>query len=907
MKSLWKQSGGLVCGDAGPLSPLGGRSRRRARLTLYGFAVSFAAFTAYVAFATPSSAGAGAGAEGGASWFGSVYASTAPYRSQISGFFSSILPASAPAPSPQPPRATAGGSGGGVGEVSRDVSGGGVGSAAGSNSSAAAESSKQLGSGGGAPIGNVGGGSVPPASDLAGNGISGEGGGGAPTNNSASSGGAVDQNKGNGGGLSSSKAGGSSGSPASSAAGDRTVAKASEQSVDTSNKQPGSGSGDPSNATAGQGSTVKAEAKVGGGVPSNNSAGSSSSGKVDLSTGSSNTQAGSGIGIPTSGSASGNISSVKAEAEGAVGAGSSGSSGSGTEKKADLSKGSDAQPGSRNRDASHKLAGNSSPVKAGSNNSSDAQQGSGNGDASHKSTGSSSLAKSTDTKASSNNSSDAQPGSGSGSGDASHESAGSSSSVKSNAGDGGGEHNSSSVSAVPTSNQTGSLALAGEKEVGSPSKNNMVVASPAVKNQEQTSSGVASGGSSGAVNKQKGDATQGSAGSSKDHSAQAVTSKSGNDSKGNVSTTKQDGGSSGNKEVDWFKQVASCDMFHGHWVRDDSYPLYPEGSCPHIDEPFDCYLNGRRDLAYQKLRWQPSGCSIPRLNPTDMLERLRGKRLVFIGDSLNRNMWESLVCILRNSVKDKRKVFEASGRREFKTEGSYSFLFTDYNCSVEFFRSPFLVREWEMKVSDGKKKETLRLDLVEQSSPKYKDADFLIFNTGHWWTHEKTALGKDYYQEGNHVYSELNVVDAFHKALLTWSKWIDANVNPKKTTVLFRGYSASHFSGGQWNSGGSCDKESEPITNEQYLSTYPPKMSILEDVIHKMKTPVVYLNITRMTDYRKDAHPSIYRKQNLTDEERRSPERYQDCSHWCLPGVPDSWNELLYAQLLIKQHQMHQQ
>lgn len=64
-----------------------------------------------------------------------------------------------------------------------------------------------------------------------------------------------------------------------------------------------------------------------------------------------------------------------------------------------------------------------------------------------------------------------------------------------------------------------------------------------------------------------------------------------------------------------------------------------------------------------------------RLNATDMLERLRGKRLVFVGDSLNRNMWESLVCVLRNSVKDKSKVFEASGRREFRTEGSYSFIF----------------------------------------------------------------------------------------------------------------------------------------------------------------------------------------------------------------------------------------
>lgn len=65
-----------------------------------------------------------------------------------------------------------------------------------------------------------------------------------------------------------------------------------------------------------------------------------------------------------------------------------------------------------------------------------------------------------------------------------------------------------------------------------------------------------------------------------------------------------------------------------------------------------------------------------RLNGNDMLEILQGKRLVFVGDSLNRNMWESLVCILSNSVEDKSRIFEASGRQEFRTEDSYSFIFT---------------------------------------------------------------------------------------------------------------------------------------------------------------------------------------------------------------------------------------
>ncbi|KAI9090571.1 hypothetical protein K1719_028424 [Acacia pycnantha] len=369
---------------------------------------------------------------------------------------------------------------------------------------------------------------------------------------------------------------------------------------------------------------------------------------------------------------------------------------------------------------------------------------------------------------------------------------------------------------------------------------------------------------------------------------------------------KRSNGTSTRQKDDSMESLMNCDLFDGEWVKDDSYPLY--SSCDLADEQFKCIRNGRPDKDYQKYKWKPKGCTLPRLDGHRMLDLLRGKRLVFVGDSLNRNMWESLVCILRNSVKNKRKVYEANGRVHFRGEAFYSFIFEDYKFSIEFFVSPFLVREWEVTDKNGTTKQTLRLDLVTRASDQYKDADIIIFNTGHWWTHDKTSRGEDYYQEGSHVYEELNVLEAFRRAMTTWSRWVDANINPSKSLVFFRGYSASHFSGGQWNSGGQCDHETEPIKNETYLREYPPKMMVLEKVLKNMKTRVTYMNITRMTDFRKDGHPSMYRKQNLTPEERRSPHMFQDCSHWCLPGVPDVWNEILYAELLLRQYQnQHQQ
>ncbi|PUZ47927.1 hypothetical protein GQ55_7G205500 [Panicum hallii var. hallii] len=360
----------------------------------------------------------------------------------------------------------------------------------------------------------------------------------------------------------------------------------------------------------------------------------------------------------------------------------------------------------------------------------------------------------------------------------------------------------------------------------------------------------------------------------------------------------------GNNRIVWTSGVqdlvsfAKCDVFNGRWVRDEGYGFYPPKSCALIDDDFNCHKNGRPDSDYLKWRWQPHGCDIPRLNATEFLERLRGQRIIFVGDSLNRNMWESLVCILRHAVRDKRGVYEASGKNQFKTRGYYSFKFREYNCSVDFIRSIFLVKEMIGEGTNGTEDAKLKLDELDATTPAYRTADIVVFNTGHWWTHYKTSRGLNYYQEGNHVYRSLEVLDAYKRALTTWARWVDKNIDSRRTQVVFRGYSLSHFRGGQWNSGGRCHKETEPIFNQTYLSEYPEKMVILEQVLRQMKTPVIYLNISTLTDYRKDGHPSAYRRWYNTEEERIAAVKKQDCSHWCLPGVPDTWNELLYASLL---------
>ncbi|KAL6541635.1 Protein trichome birefringence-like 33 [Orobanche gracilis] len=231
-----------------------------------------------------------------------------------------------------------------------------------------------------------------------------------------------------------------------------------------------------------------------------------------------------------------------------------------------------------------------------------------------------------------------------------------------------------------------------------------------------------------------------------------------------------------------------CDIFSGRWVWDDvGLPLYEESECPYIQPQLTCQEHGRPDKDYQHWRWQPHGCSLPSFNATLMLETLRGKRMMFVGDSLNRGQYVSMVCLLHKLIPENAK--------SMKTFGSLTiFSAKDYNTTIEFYWAPFLLESNSddaivHRISDR----LVRKGSINKHGKNWKGVDIIVFNTYLWW-----MTGLDFkILQGSFDDEEKDIVklpteEAYGMALKSMLRWVKKNMDPKRTRVFFTSMSPSH-------------------------------------------------------------------------------------------------------------------
>ncbi|CAI9097296.1 OLC1v1033685C1 [Oldenlandia corymbosa var. corymbosa] len=347
-----------------------------------------------------------------------------------------------------------------------------------------------------------------------------------------------------------------------------------------------------------------------------------------------------------------------------------------------------------------------------------------------------------------------------------------------------------------------------------------------------------------------------------------------------------------------------CNLFSGKWVFDNqSYPLYKERQCKFMSDQLACEKFGRKDLGYQNWRWQPHHCDLPRFNATALLERLRNKRLVYVGDSLNRGQWVSMVCLVETMM-------PPPSPKSMHNDGGnlITFKAKEYNATIEFYWAPLLLESNSDDPTHHRLPQRIvRAQSIEKHARHWTDADVLVFNTYLWWRRPMMTILWGSFGESDGIYKDVEMLRSYEMALKTWADWLEIHVDRNKTQLFFVSMSPTHERADEWggSKGETCYGETEMIEEENYWGNgSDPKMmriveSTINDLKHKRGLNVQMINITQLSEYRKEGHPSVYGKRwhPLTPEQLANPASYADCIHWCLPGVPDVWNELLYAYI----------
>ncbi|XP_040376183.1 protein trichome birefringence-like 21 [Oryza brachyantha] len=357
--------------------------------------------------------------------------------------------------------------------------------------------------------------------------------------------------------------------------------------------------------------------------------------------------------------------------------------------------------------------------------------------------------------------------------------------------------------------------------------------------------------------------------------------------------------------------VRACNLTRGEWVRDAGAPYYTNLTCPFIDDHQNCMKFGKPSLEYVSWRWKPDGCELPRFDAARFLEAMRGKSMAFVGDSLARNHFKSLLCLLSKAAQP----VEVGTAPEIDVTGRAvrrDYRFGSHGFTASLFWSPFLVKANLSNVTLGMW--DLHLDTADARwAAHVAEFDYIVMSDTNWFLRPSV-----YYEGGRAVgrngaaasaavpnVTEIAVPRAVRAAFRTALGALPAAPGRFRGKAILRTVTPAHFENGGWNTGGDCvrtrpfrrDERALGAVEAEYRGVQVDAFREAEAAVRRNGGELLLLDITEAMDLRPDGHPSRYGHLPGGSVEGSF---VVDCLHWCLPGPVDLWNELLF-QMLVDQ------